>query len=61
VNKIALSTFSLRSGPKFDDFLFASVGKDKYGRRLSVLSTLARSNLDPWQVSLPEIQTRTYW
>jgi hypothetical protein len=33
----------------FDTFLFASVGEDQRGALLSVLSALARVNLDPWQ------------
>jgi hypothetical protein len=33
----------------FDDFLFAPVGEGENGMPLSVLSTLARLNLDPWQ------------
>jgi hypothetical protein len=33
----------------FDDFLYAPIGADKNGSALSVLSALARLNLDPWQ------------
>jgi hypothetical protein len=36
-------------GSEFDDFLFAPIGEDKNGLRLSVLSALARRNIDPWQ------------
>jgi hypothetical protein len=36
-------------GHEFDDFLFASVGEDRNGKPLSVLSALARSDVDPWQ------------
>ncbi len=35
--------------PEFNDFLYASVGVDKNGMQLSVLSALARQNVDPWQ------------
>ena len=35
--------------PEFDMFLFASIGEDGNGMQLSVLSGLARSDLDPWQ------------
>jgi hypothetical protein len=35
--------------PKFDNFLFASIGEEKNGMVLSVISALARLNLDPWQ------------
>jgi hypothetical protein len=34
---------------EFDDFLFAPIGEDKNGKLLSILSALARSDLDPWQ------------
>ncbi len=33
----------------YDDFLFASVCEDANGMRLSVLSALARMNVDPWE------------
>ncbi len=33
----------------FDDFLFAPIGEDKKGMVLSVLSALARLDVDPWQ------------
>ncbi len=36
-------------GPEFDEFLGASVGEDRNGTGLSVLSALARVNVDPWQ------------
>ena len=35
--------------PEFEDFLFAPVGEDGHGMLLSVLSALARLNVDPWQ------------
>jgi hypothetical protein len=38
-----------RLGPEFDDFLFAPIEEDRNGTLLSVLSALARQNLDPWQ------------
>jgi len=41
----ALSTWSASSD--YDDFLFSSLGEDKKGMPLSVLSLLARLNLDP--------------
>ncbi len=34
---------------EFDDFLYAPIGEDGSGMLLSVLSALARLNLDPWQ------------
>ena len=33
----------------FDDFLFAPIGQESNGMRLSVLSALARLDMDPWQ------------
>jgi hypothetical protein len=46
-------------GPEFDLFLFASIGADRNGMPLSVLSALARMDVDPWQeaarlTALPE-------
>jgi hypothetical protein len=34
---------------EFDHFLFASIGDQENGTPLSVLSVLARSDIDPWQ------------
>jgi len=39
----------LRFRPEFDAFLFAPVGADDNGMPLSVVSVLARLDLDPWQ------------
>ena len=36
-------------GSEFNDFLFSQIGKDKNDTPLSVLSALARLNVDPWQ------------
>jgi hypothetical protein len=33
---------------EFDDFLFASIGKEKNGIELTVLSALTRLGFDPW-------------
>ena len=42
-------TASIRPlGPEFNDFLFALVGEDRNGMPLSVVSVLARMDLDPW-------------
>ncbi len=35
--------------PEFDRFLYASVGEDRNGYAVAVLSTLARLGLDPWK------------
>lgn len=35
--------------PEFHDFLYAPVGDDSNGMLVSVLSALARLNVDPWQ------------
>lgn len=34
--------------PEFERFLYASVGEDRNGYVVTVLSTLARLDLDPW-------------
>jgi hypothetical protein len=34
--------------PEFERFLYASVGEDRNGYAVTVLSTLARLGLDPW-------------
>jgi hypothetical protein len=39
-------------GREFDPFLFASIGEDRHGQLLSVISALARSDLDPWLEAL---------
>lgn len=36
-------------GPEFDKFLYASVGEGRNGTMLSVLSALARLDVDPWR------------
>jgi hypothetical protein len=41
------SVFSL--GSEFDDFLLSPIGDDNNGMQLSVLSALARLNVDPWE------------
>lgn len=35
--------------PEFERFLYASVGKDRRGYAVTVLSALARLGLDPWK------------
>jgi hypothetical protein len=35
--------------PEFNEFLFASIGEERHEMRLSVLSALARLDVDPWQ------------
>jgi hypothetical protein len=37
-----------RLGSEFDAFLFALIGEDRNGMPLSVVSVLARRDLDPW-------------
>jgi len=36
-------------GSEFDDFLYASIDEDGNGSLVSVLSALARSDVDPWE------------
>jgi len=38
-----------RLGSEFDRFLFSPLGDDRNGLPVSVISLLARLNLDPWQ------------
>lgn len=53
-------TASMQSlGKEFNPFLHATIGEDKNGMVLSVLSALARRDMDPWQeaaklASMPE-------
>ena len=49
--------------PEFDAFLFAPIGEEKNGMLLSVVSALARLDIDPWQEAaklarLPEAAAR---
>ncbi len=46
VNIRALPGATLK--PEFESFIFASIGEDGNGTPLSVLSGLARLNIDPW-------------
>jgi hypothetical protein len=48
-------------GSEFDDFLFALIGEDRNGMPLSVVSMLARMELDPWVVaaSLADLPAET--
>jgi hypothetical protein len=39
-------------GPEFDQFLGASIGEDRNGTGLSVLSALARLDVDPWNEAM---------
>jgi|HubBroStandDraft_6_1064221.scaffolds.fasta_scaffold551538_2 hypothetical protein len=38
-----------RLGPEFDAFLFQTIGEDSSGLPLSIVSLLARMDLDPWE------------
>jgi hypothetical protein len=40
---------ALLIGPEFDEFLCAPIGAIQSGAGLSVLSALARANVDPWE------------
>jgi hypothetical protein len=35
-------------GHEFDEFLYAPIGEEENGMELSVMSALARRNVDPW-------------
>jgi hypothetical protein len=41
-------TYPAAHGSEFDEFLYASIAEEHNGTLLSVLSALARMNLDPW-------------
>ena len=43
------SALSSLLGPEFDDFLFAPIGEDRNDIPLSLVSALARLDIDPWQ------------
>ena len=43
----AVSAFGRKS--EFDSFLCAPIGEERNGMLLSVLSALARLDVDPWQ------------
>jgi hypothetical protein len=43
------ATSRLAAGSEFDEFLYASMGVESNGSLLSVLSALARLNVDPWE------------
>lgn len=44
-------------GPEYNNFLYATIGAEANGSSLSVLSAMARMNLDPWReaASLAEL------
>jgi len=48
-------------GTEFNDFLFALVGEDRNGMPLSVVSVLARMDVDPWveAASLADLPVET--
>jgi len=46
---LAHAASASRLGSTFDNFLFAPIGEDGNGLPLSVVSALARMDLDPWQ------------
>ena len=43
------ATLSPLIGSEFDEFLGASIGEDRNGTRLTVLSAFAQLGVDPWQ------------
>jgi len=55
------SVWATSFGPEFDDFLFAPIGEESNGMLLSVISALARLDLDPWHeaVKLTELPGET--
>jgi len=49
VAKITRSALPSLLGPEFYEFLFAPIGEERNGMLLSVVSALARLDIDPWQ------------
>jgi len=51
------SVWATSFGSEFDNFLFAPIGEESNGMMLSVISALARLDLDPWHeaVKLAEL------
>jgi len=45
----SVSTARLGVGSEFEKFLYAPVGQDRDGMPLTVLSALARQDVDPWE------------
>ncbi len=41
--------------PEFDRFLLAFVGEDRKGNAVTVLSALARLELEPWEEADPDL------
>jgi hypothetical protein len=48
VTAMTRSALTSLSRSEFDDFLFAPIGDERNGMSLSVISALARQDLDPW-------------
>jgi hypothetical protein len=46
------SVWATGLGSEFDDFLFAPIAEESNGMLLSVISALARLDLDPWQEAI---------
>jgi len=49
VVRMTRSAMTAQLGPEFDAFLFAPVGEERSGVLLSVISALARQDIDPWR------------
>jgi hypothetical protein len=48
-NEVKAPESAPRLGSQFDAFLFSPIGEDRNGMPLSVVSLLARRDIDPWQ------------
>ncbi|MEH6646730.1 hypothetical protein [Sulfitobacter sp.] len=57
---MTLSTMKLSRDPEFEPFLGAQMGQDQRGANVSVLSMLARLEIDPWSdlADMKEITAR---
>jgi len=49
MNETGRAASVIQLGPEYDAFLFAPVGAERNGMALSMLSALARLDIDPWQ------------
>jgi hypothetical protein len=52
VDEMKRAVWATSLGSEFDDFLFAPIRDDGNGMLLSVISALARLDLDPWQEAI---------
>jgi hypothetical protein len=64
-NEMRTTAPTASAGSEFDEFLYAPIGEEQNGMLLSVLSALARRDVDPWEeaarlAQLPADAARTF-